>query len=337
MTTIGLIMGDAGGIGPELVIKLLSQPWIHDRCRAVVIGDAGVLGEHARRLGSSIVFEPAARFEDAAIEPGSGSAPVVEPAGEHIQRIRWGEVDAVAGGLAGRCLEKAFELACAGALDGVVWAPINKQALHLARYHHRDELEFLTELTGAHGVRLYGVLGELWTTCVTLHMPFREVADLITPDSVLEAILALDRALAGARADSRSVAVAALNPHAGDGGVLGREEIDSIAPAVAEARAAGVDARGPFAADTLFPRALGERMGGVVCMYHDQANIARKLHGPRDGATVITGLPVPCGTTAHGTAFDRAGQGTADLGSLNCAFRHVAALAATAGVEVAPG
>jgi 4-hydroxythreonine-4-phosphate dehydrogenase len=336
MPTIGLIMGDAGGIGPELVVKLLSQPQILERCRPVVVGDAAVLSEHARRLGSSITFVPAARIEDTVIERGSGSVAVIEPAGEGIRRIHWGEVDPVAGGLAGRCLEKAFELAAAGAFDGVVWAPINKQALHLAGYQHRDELEFLTELTGASDVRLYGVLGELWTTCVTLHVPFREVAQLITPDSVLEAILALDRALSGAGVDPRSVAVAALNPHAGDGGVLGREEIDSIGPAVAEASATGIDARGPYPADTVFPRALAEGLGGVVCMYHDQANIARKLQGPRDGATVITGLPVPCGTTAHGTAFDRAGQGAADPGSLECAIRHVAALAVAGGVEVGP-
>jgi 4-hydroxythreonine-4-phosphate dehydrogenase len=283
-----------------------------------------VLAEHARRLGSTLRFVSVRELDDAVVQ--GDVVPVLSPPGESLPQIRWGEVDPAAGALVGRCLEQAFELGQDGALDGVVWAPINKQAFHLAGYAHRDELDFLAELTGAHHTRLYGVLGALWTTCVTLHVPLREVAALVTRDGVLDAIQDIHDVLAAAEIDDPSIAVAALNPHAGDGGLLGREEIDSIGPAVADARDRGIRADGPFAGDTLFPRALDQGFHGVVCMYHDQANIARKLHGSGDGATVITGLPIPSATTAHGTAFDRAGQGTADPGSLRAALRHVAAL-----------
>jgi len=317
--------GDVAGIGPELVIKLLADATSYEVCRPLVIGAIEGLEQTARLLKSSVQLVPIEECRDARFVPGR--LEVISPGGPSVGEIGVGLVDPRAGEFSARCLRKSFELAADGLVDGVVWAPINKQSFQLAGYSYPDELAFLAELTGSADPTLFGAFDGLWTVCVSLHIAFRDVPNAVTRTRVLEAIRSLDGALRQGGISAPAIAVAGLNPHAGEGGKLGREELDEISPAIEQACSAGIDARGPFAADTVFPRAAAERMHGVVCMYHDQANIARKLRGPLDGATIILGLPVPCATTAHGTAFDRAGAGTANPGSLQAAVRYVAALA----------
>jgi 4-hydroxythreonine-4-phosphate dehydrogenase len=326
--TIALLVGDVAGIGPELVLKALASRSTYSLCRPVVIGDAAVLADSMRLLDSPLRV---AIVDDIAQVSGEyGTVDVLAPDWEGFRSIPRGEVDAAAGRFAGVCLERAIDLAADGLVDGIAWAPINKQAFNLGGYHYRDEIEFLADRTQSTDARLFGVVDQLWVTPVTLHIPFRDVADMITLESVLDSITALDRVLRHLGRPEPAIAVAALNPHAGDGGLLGMEEIEHIAPAVADARAHGVRAHGPFPADTVFPRAAAERYDGIVCMHHDQANIARKLHPFPGAATVVTGLPVPVGTTAHGTAYDRVGTGTADPGSLLTAMGQVAGLAGAA-------
>jgi 4-phospho-D-threonate 3-dehydrogenase / 4-phospho-D-erythronate 3-dehydrogenase len=319
---IAFTVGDVAGVGPELLAISLLRPETYAACRPIVIGPAGVLTERADQLGLSLRFKTIAKPNGASFEPGY--VDVVEPAGIPPREGHGlGEVNVWAWKISGLCLGEAFRLAADGSVDGVVGAPINKEAFRLAGYDYVDEITFLTDVTGSPEPRLFGVLGDLWTTCVTLHVAFRDIAQTVKRDRVLEAIKAMHIVLDNAGTGSAAIAVAALNPHNGEGGLLGREEIDEIAPAVRDALDLGIDASGPYPADTIFPRALAGNLPGVVCMYHDQANIARKLRGFKDSASAFIGLPVPYATTAHGTAFDLVGTGKVDPSSFQAALRFV--------------
>jgi 4-hydroxythreonine-4-phosphate dehydrogenase len=330
---IALTMGDAGGVGPELVCKVLSAP-AAPAFAPVVIGDLEVMRRAAELAPGPVRFRAADAGELAAWR--GDEVPVVCPDGVDVAGVAWGETGVRSGVAAGACLTEAFRLALAGRVDGVLSAPLSKESFHLAGYTQLDELAYLGELTGSQPF-LVGVADGVWTAAVTLHTPLRDVADLVTRAHVLRSIEELDGALRRAGSERPAIAVAGLNPHAGEGGLLGREEIDEIAPAIAEARAQGIDATGPVPADTVFVRAFRGEFAGVVCMYHDQANIARKLRGFAGGATLFLGLPVACGTTAHGTAFDVAGTGVADPGSLARALSLVVALSATRAEPATPG
>jgi 4-hydroxythreonine-4-phosphate dehydrogenase len=320
-------MGDAGGIGPELITKLLASR-IDGDYAPVVIGDPAVLQRAAALLTDADVSFVAG--DPDSLRPGpiaAGDAiPVVAPSPLDVDGVQWGQAEVRAGAAAGACLTYAFELAQRGLVDGVVSAPMNKQTFHEAGYTQIDELAYLAEVTHSSEPLLVGVVDGVWTAAVTLHTPLRAVADLITRERVFRHIRALHEAILRATGEQPVLAVAGLNPHAGDGGLLGREEIDEIGPAIDDARTAGIDAAGPFAADTIFLRAFAGDYQGVVCMYHDQANIARKLRGLASGATLFLGLPVVVGTTAHGTAYDIAGLGIADPGSLQRALVLVVSL-----------
>ena len=176
-------------------------------------------------------------------------------------------------------------------------------------------------------------MGALWTTTVSEHVPFQDVVTYVKRDHILLCIRRLNALLESVGRPESTIGVAALNPHGGEGGLFGRDEIDEIEPAIRMAQQDDIDVRGPLPADTLFLTARSEKYDGVLCMYHDQANIARKLLATWDGATVYMGLPIPCATTAHGTAFDKAGKGVCDPGSLRVALGTVASLAASAGTH----
>lgn len=321
---IAITMGDAAGIGPELIVKVLSQSGAYETCRLFVVGDPSVMREAARIVGAELTFEPISSPSEAKF--ALPRVDVLCPEGVRIDRIPWGQVDPAMGRAAALCLRKAFELAMAGEVHGVVSAPMNKEAFHLAGYDYMDELAYLADFTGSPDAFIMGVMGSLWTVAVTEHVPFREIADLITKDRVLRYIERMHEALMRVGIEHPRIAVAALNVHAGEGGLFGQEEIDEIGPAIEEAQQRGIDAQGPFPADTVFLTAMDQGYNGVVCMYHDQANIARKLLARRSGATLFMGLPVVCGTTAHGTAFDIAGRGIADPGSLAMALKYTARL-----------
>ena len=319
---VALTVGDVTGVGPELVAMCLSKPGPSAMCRPLVIGPFPLVVQRAEAVGAPLTFREIAEVSAAKFEPGL--VDVLQPAGAPLTAAPpAGQVDLEAGRLSAKCLETAFQLAEMGSVQGIVGAPINKSAFRLAGYDYLDEIEFLADLTKSPNPRLFGILARLWTTCATLHLPFRNVAASVTRASVLEAITAMNGALTRSGARAARIAVAALNPHNGEGGLLGREELDEIAPAIEDARSSGIDASGPFPADTVFPRAMASEMDGVVCMYHDQANIARKLHGFQHSASAVLGLPAPYATTAHGTAYDLVGTGTADPSSLLAALDFV--------------
>lgn len=323
-STIGITMGDPSGIGPELIIKVLSKKEIYGYCRPFVVGDPKVMEENLKMLGKDLSLKEIhdlseAKFSFSHIE-------VLCPEGVNIQEIRWGKLDSINGKVAALCLEKAFKMALEKKIDGVVSAPLNKEAFHLAGYHYLDELEFLADITHSSEPFMIGVMGSVWTVTVTFHIPFKNIVDQIKKERILRYILLMDQTLKKVGIPVPKIAVAALNVHAGEGGLIGHEEIDEINPAIEEAKKMGVNVKGPFPADTIFVRAIDGEFNGVVCMYHDQANIARKLHFRRKGATIFMGLPVICATTAHGTAFDIAGNGVGDPNSFEEALNYTAKL-----------
>lgn len=322
---IAIAMGDPAGIGPELIVKVLADESLRQRCRPVIIGDIGVMRHNAAALGSPLRFRPLdeiarAQFSPDAIEalnpPGFRLGPPLPPA-----------VHPKLGEAAGRYLELAFQLAMQSQVDGVVMAPMNKESFRAAGYDYYDELQFLGEITDSAEPFILGAAGPVWAAAVTEHIPFKDIAPLITRGRVRRYIGHLQDALVRLGYAEPRIAVAALNPHAGEGGLFGSEEIDRIAPAVRDAWRDDIRAEGPVPADIVFKRALDGDFDGVVCMYHDQMNIARKLQPRGDIATLWLGLPVIGATTAHGTAFDIAGQGIADPGSLRAALDYAIKLA----------
>ncbi|HTX04123.1 MAG TPA: 4-hydroxythreonine-4-phosphate dehydrogenase PdxA, partial [Candidatus Acidoferrales bacterium] len=215
-----------------------------------------------------------------------------------------------------------------GEIDGIVFAPLNKNAMRLGGLREGDELDFIVERLGFGGnCGELNVLGNLWTSRVTSHVPLRDVGALVTQSRVYAAILLANDTLRASGISAPRLAVAGLNPHAGDGGTYGDEEIREIAPAIERAKDDGIDARGPFPADTVFVAAMNGDYDAVVTMYHDQGQIAMKLLRFGSGVTVLAGLPVPITTVGHGTAYDIVGKGIARPDGLREAFRICCSMA----------
>ncbi len=322
---IAVTMGDPAGVGPELVVKSLADEAVRAECRPFVIGDIDIMQRAVSLVGTSDRVVKIGSVVDATYAPGL--IEVLEVAGGAVVGWRPGVVDKAFGKVAGVHLAAAFDLGERGAVDAVVCAPMNKQALHDAGYDYFDELEYLAAITNRPDAKMVAVIPGLWTVAVTGHVPFRMIPDLITRERVLSRIELLHSVLVGVGVEKPRVGVAALNVHGGEGGLFGREEMDHIAPAIADARAKGINAIGPVPADAVFVHARQGRYDGVVCMYHDQANLGRKLLATRRGATIYHGLAVPGATTAHGVAFDIAWKGVAEATSLIDCFEYATRLA----------
>jgi 4-hydroxythreonine-4-phosphate dehydrogenase len=323
---VGLLLGDPCGVGPELVAKLLGGGDLGREVATVVIGEPRVLAR-GQAIAQVALDVPIVDRLNGSEEPGP--VPVLLP-GPKIDPVEVpiGQASATAGRYVLDTFRRALGLAKAGELDAICFAPCNKQAMHMGGLAFEDELRFFVDVLGHKGyVGEINATGELATTRVTSHVPLRAVTDLITEDSVLDAIrLAHETLRAGGNPRPR-IGVAGLNPHAGDGGIFGREEIEVIAPAVERARAQQIAADGPYPSDTVFLRARDGAFDAVVTMYHDQGQIAMKLLGFERGITILAGLPVPITTPAHGTAFDIAGRGIARADALREAYRTACRMA----------
>ena len=302
--TIALFAGDPAGIGPELIARLLADGSAAKLARIILIGSRPVLEEGMRTTGC--------RFS---LDDGN------------VELAQWSGLDAsgfergVAAEKNGRFmlegLRHGVDLCRSGKADALCFAPLNKAALRAGGMKHPDELHWFQEVLQFTGTCVeLNVLEGLWTSRVTSHVALREVADLLRKETVAEMVELITGSLKRAGIATPRIAVCGLNPHNGDNGAYGREEIDVITPGVEMARARGFPADGPFPADTIFVRATRKEGGydGVVTMYHDQGQIAMKLMGFERGVTVQGGLPMPITTPAHGTAYDIAGQGKADGG-----------------------
>jgi len=300
---IGLLLGDPTGIGPELVAKLLALPETLAQAEALVIGDRRL---YKRGIGIARTVDAHPQFLDYPC-----------PREDYVL----GRVSAEAGEYVLGCLRTAIEIWQAGKIDAIVFAPLNKQAMKLAGMKQSDELHCFAYLLKHQGrVSEINICGKLWTSRVTSHIPLSAVSSALTVDGICGAVDLLQQALWASGVAVPRVAVAALNPHAGEGGLLGSEEITVIGPAIEKARTSGAEVKGPFPADTLFIAARRGDFDGVVTMYHDQGQIALKLLGFDRGVTLAGGLPAVITTPAHGTAFDIAGKGIADVGALREAF-----------------
>jgi len=316
---VALTLGDPAGVGPELAARLLARPESLRAADVYVLADAAEVEDAARRAEVDVPLAP---------NPSSTGAALLDDASAPGAPIELGAVSAAAGERALHQLRRALALARDGRVDAIVYAPLNKSSAHLAGMREEDELRWFAGELGVDGVTSeLNVVDRLWTARVTSHVALAEVPPRITVERTLGTIELLHRMLTGSGVARPRLAVAALNPHAGENGRFGREEIDVIAPAVRAAVAAGIDARGPFPSDTVFLAARRGDVDGVVTMYHDQGQIAMKLLGFDRGVTVQGGLPVPVVTPAHGTAFDIAGKGVADPGATWHAFDLAVALA----------
>lgn len=320
---IGLAMGDPCGISPELTAKLLVQPEIAG-ASILVIGDRRVLAAGETVAKSGLAVAAIAGAEAPASKSGVALLDL-----RHLdpKTVTMSEASAAGGGFALANLRKGLELARAGVLDTLMFTPLNKAALRLAGNPYTDEIQFAADVLGYDGPHgEFNVLDKLWNARVTSHIPFKDVSAHITIASVLEALELTNTAMKVAGYARPRIAVAALNPHAGDGGNFGREEIDVIAPAVAQGQTRQIAVEGPFPSDTVFLRARAGHFDAVLTMYHDQGQIAIKLLGFERGVTVLGGLPVPICTPAHGTAYDIAGQGIANVSATVQAFKLACAM-----------
>ncbi|MFF0991526.1 4-hydroxythreonine-4-phosphate dehydrogenase PdxA [Kocuria nitroreducens] len=314
---IALTMGDPSGIGPELAVKLLADPANLARADVLVLASEAEVQSAASEAGVQVSLAASPDEQHAAVV-GSDLADCSVPRGQ---------VSKEAGERVKSDLLKALGMYKDGEVDGIMFTPLNKTALHLAGMNEEDELRWFAMELGYEGTtsELNFVPG-LTTSRVTSHVALKDVAEKINARSVLEAIRLLHSVVRDSGIEAPRLAVCALNPHAGENGQFGREEIDHIAPGVALAQQEGIDASGPYPCDTIFIKARDGEYDGVVTMYHDQGQIAMKLMGFDQGVTVQGGLPVPIATPAHGTAYEIVGKGIAHTGPTQRAFDIITAL-----------
>jgi 4-hydroxythreonine-4-phosphate dehydrogenase len=311
---IAVTMGDPAGVGPEVAAKALARGEVWDRCRPFVIGDARVMARAARLTNTSLAPRAIADVKEARFDAAAPDVLDLRNADPAV--LLPGKVSAVAGRASVDYVEKAVELVQTGQADAITTGPINKAALKAAGVPYIGHTELLAALTGEERVTTMLATPGLRVIHVTRHVGLAEVASHITRERVLETILLTDLGLKQMGMESPRLAVAALNPHGGDEGLMGREEIDAIGPAVEAAQAEGIDARGPIPADSVFFRAIRGEFDAVVAMYHDQGHIPIKTHGFERSVTVTLGLPIVRTSVDHGTAFDIAWQGVADEESM---------------------
>jgi len=322
---IAITLGDVAGIGPEVVVKALALPEVWNVCRPLVIGDVRALTE--ARLGVPIPpLRVVKQVGEATFE--AGSLTLLDLGNLDPADAPLGQISTEAGRAAVEYVLKATDLALAGVVDAVATAPLNKEAMHLAGFDYIGHTEILADVT--HTPRCTTMLATpgLRVTHVTRHIPFRSIADHLTIAGVLDTIVLTHEGMKVLGFPQPRLAVAGLNPHNGDNGLMGREELDIIAPAVAAAQAQGIDARGPIPADSVFFQAVRGDYDVVVCQYHDQGHIAVKTHGFEQSITITLGLPLIRTSADHGTAFDIAGRGIAHPDSMLAAILEAAAMAA---------
>jgi 4-hydroxythreonine-4-phosphate dehydrogenase len=293
--------GDPAGIGPEVTLRAIAQPELSQMADLYVAGDA----DHLARLAESLGVPHPQR---------------VEPAGD-ASGVEVGHVSAAGGHAAVAAIKAAVEMINSGRADALVTAPINKEALREAGYSWPGHTELLAGLAGVPEVRMLLVRGKLRVTHVTTHRSLRDAIEAATKERILKTIELADEAGCMLGLSRRRIGIAGINPHAGENGLFGREEIDEIKPAIELAQRKGIDAVGPIPADTLFWRAGRGEFDLQVAMYHDQGHIAVKLNGFDDGVNISLGLPFIRTSVDHGTAFDIAGKGVAQWGSMAIAIR----------------
>lgn len=306
---LALTMGDPAGVGPEVVLKALAEDQVHTRCRPLVIGDRRVLERAARWVGADCVWEAVERPEDGAYV--AGTVTVLDLGNAPPDECPPGQVSRVAGNAAVEYVFAACDLAMEGRVAGIVTAPLNKDSMNQAGHRFAGHTELLAERTGAKKVSMLLVGPQLRVVHVSTHVALEEAVQRVTSQRVGEVIELAYQSCRMLGIETPRIAVAGLNPHAGEGGLFGDQEAQHIAPAIAQARGRGLNVSDPQPPDTVFLRAVNGAYDIVVAMYHDQGHIPMKLLAFDSGVNVSVGLPIIRTSVDHGTAFDIAGTGRA--------------------------
>ena len=334
---IGITMGDPASIGPEITIKALGgHQDLYDACRPLVIGDAEIMRRARRMVGrEDIEIHPVASVSEARFVPGV--IDVYDMKLVDADTLKIGQVSVEAGNAAFQYVKKVIEMAMADEVDGTVTNALNKEAMNLAGHHFSGHTEIYAHYTGTRKYCMMLAHQNMRVTHVSTHVSLREACDRVKKDRVLDVIRMSHEACKDLGIEHPRVAVAGLNPHCGEGGLFGDEEIKEIGPAIEAARAEGIDASGPFPPDSVFSKLRGGWYDIVVCMYHDQGHIPLKVVGfvynqkegkwdAVEGINLTLGLPIVRVSVDHGTAFDQAGTGKANELSLMNAIDYAARL-----------
>ncbi|WP_265502604.1 PdxA family dehydrogenase [Paracoccus beibuensis] len=333
---LAMVPGDPTGIGPEQTARVLAKAHTRQVADILLIGDLRVIRQGMRHAGVEVPISVIEHPEQAVYR--SEAVPMIDLGNLDPANLVVGAPDPEVGRLVGETLAAAVDLAKRGHVQGICFAPLHKKAMFDGGWSFADEHQLFAHLLDHQGLfREMNVLDGQWMSRVTSHVSLREALDGITYDNICASLRLTDRVLREAGISDPRIAVAALNPHAGEGGLFGREEIDIIAPAVRDMAAEGILCKGPFPSDTVYLKAFAGEYDSVLAMYHDQGQIATKLRGFNKGVTVTTGLEVVFATPAHGTAYDIVGQGKADTGALEAALALAARLAMSRDEKPAEG
>lgn len=347
---IGITMGDPAGSGPEITVKALADPAQYEYCRPIVVGDVRVMEQAARFVGREEVrFHRCETVSDALFTPGTIDVLHLDLI-EDLSRFELAKVSVEGGNAAFQCVRKVIQLALAGEVDATCTNALNKEAMNMAlEFYHGTKSDGITHFDGhteiyAHytGTKKYTMMlahRDLRVVHVSTHVSLREACDRVKKERVLDVIRIANQACLDMGIQAPKIAVAGLNPHAGENGLFGTEEIEEIIPAIEAARAEGIEnVIGPVPPDSVFPRALGGWYDIVVCMYHDQGHIPLKTVGfvydrekqawkAVEGVNVTLGLPIIRTSVDHGTNFGAAGKGTGNERSLVNAIKYAAQMA----------
>ena len=320
---VALTLGDAGGIGSELIAKLLAKPDVLEQAKVVLAGDHWQWQQGQEIAGVEIPCVEIESFAQARTMDSNNQLMFLPVTTIAPAQAKFAEANAAGGRSVLTILDMCMDACLKKEIDAICFAPLNKQAMKLGGLKHEDELHHFAEYLGVEDQYFceFNTLGTLWTSRISSHVPLKDVTQYLDKDRIKAAAKLIYQSLKANGIEQPRVAVAALNPHGGDGGTCGREEIDIIQPAVAEINNEGIPIDGPFPADTIFLKARDGEYHAIVTMYHDQGQIAIKMMGFEKGVTVQGGLPVPITTPAHGTAYDKAGKNLANVEATYQAFK----------------
>jgi 4-hydroxythreonine-4-phosphate dehydrogenase len=328
---LGITMGDPSGIGPEISVKALAQAKVYELCKPLIIGSAEIMKKAVAALNmTDISVRPVSSVNECLFKHGTID---VYDLGNMPVELKIGIVNAESGSAAFSSVKKVVELALAGEIDATITNPINKEAINLAGHHYAGHTEIYAELTGTKNYSMLLADDELRVVHVSTHVSLKEACERVKKERILKVIELAHTACKSLGIEKPRIAVAGLNPHSGEGGLFGREEIEEIAPAIEEAKTKGINAAGPIPPDTVFAKARGGMYDIVVAMYHDQGHIPLKTLGFQydknagkwqvvKGVNITLGLPIIRSSVDHGTAFDQAWQGTANESSLMSAIEY---------------
>ncbi len=333
---IGISMGDPAGIGPEIIIKTLALKDVYNRCSPLVVGDAQTMQNEVNALKSSLKIHAVQNVNDAKFE--YGTIDVFDLKNVVTAELKPGVVTAMAGKAAFEAVIKNIELALANQIDATVTAPINKESIHKAGHKYSGHTEIYADYTGTKKFAMLLADENFRVIHVSTHVSLRQACDLCKKDRVFEVITLLDDACKKFGIENPRIAVAGLNPHAGENQLFGDEEVTEIIPAIEEANKLGYTVEGPFPPDTMFVKAVQGKFDGCIAMYHDQGHIPFKLEGFKwdneketmksvKGVNITLGLPIIRTSVDHGTAFEIAGQGIASADAMLVAIDYAIVMA----------